>query len=177
MLSGSIDPSGHWKAWVVPTDIYKVPLPPLGTEQQLSASLGDSDMEESLLLIIHVVNLSPNLIELWPFSAALALFTLPMTRLNYSGSSQPPAHIYRPIQEQVSGASAPSSIETGTYSTYSLTSHSISLLFGCRLRSACPASPQSLSAFRSPSLSNHVRSNPDTFWNSSLLSVSAFHLP
>lgn len=73
---------------MAPTDIYKVPLPPLEMEQQLSASLGDSDMEESLLLIKHVINLTPSLIELWLFSAALALFTPRMTGLNYSSSSQ-----------------------------------------------------------------------------------------
>lgn len=72
-------------------------------EKQLSASLGDSDMEESLLLIIHIVNLTSNLIELWLFSAALAVFALRMTGLNYSSSSQLSAHIYRPIQEQVAG--------------------------------------------------------------------------
>lgn len=72
-------------------------------EQLLAASLGDSDTGESLLLIIHVVNLTSNLIELWLFSAALALFALPLTGLNYSSSSQLSAHIYRPIQEQVSG--------------------------------------------------------------------------
>lgn len=88
---------------MVPTDIYKVPLLPLGKEQQLSASLGDSDTAESLLLIIHIVNLTSNLIELWLFFAALAVFTLRMTGLNYSSSSQLSAHIYRPIQEQVAG--------------------------------------------------------------------------
>lgn len=50
---------------------------PSGAEQQLSASLGDSDIEKSLLLITHIVHLtSCNLTELWLFSAAPALFTL-----------------------------------------------------------------------------------------------------
>lgn len=96
-----IDSRADGQAQVVPADIYKVPLLPLGMEPRSSAPLGDSDMEESLLLITHTVNLTSNLIELWLFSAALALFTLPTTGHNHSSSSQLSAHIYRPIQKQI----------------------------------------------------------------------------
>lgn len=79
-------------AWVLPTNIYKVPLLLLGMKPQLFflPALVDSDMVESLLLITHThtVNLTSNLIELWLFFAALVLFTLPMTVFNYSSSSR-----------------------------------------------------------------------------------------
>lgn len=41
----------------------------------------------------HTENLASNLTELWRRSAAVALFTLPMTRLNYSSRSQLSAHL------------------------------------------------------------------------------------
>lgn len=94
----------------------------------------ETHMEVSLLLIIHVVNLTSNLIELWQLSAALALFTLPMTGLNYFSSSQP------------------SSIDP---------SRSESL--AC-LAVVSPRLPQFLHSFYLPFiLSSHVCYNPDQF--------------
>ena len=80
----------------------------------------------------HSVNLTSNLIELWLFSAALALFTLLTTGHNHSSSSQLLAHIYRPTREQVTGAPLPPLLKQAlTPRTHS--PHSISLLFGCHL--------------------------------------------
>lgn len=145
---------------------------PIGKEEELSAPLGDSDMEKSLLWIIHIINLTPNLTELCPLSAALALFTLTMTKLNYSGSLQLSAHMYRPIQKHIAGLCSP--FYWNRHLLSSIT-HS-SLCFTFIWLSPPFDFPSFLSAFHSLSLSNHVHSNTDTFYNSSLLSVSASHL-
>lgn len=76
--------------------------------------------------ITHLVNL----IELWLFSAALALFTPLLTRLNYSSSQRPPAHIYRPLQQREAGRYT---LHSNSHLLCSSTPRSISLLFGCRL--------------------------------------------
>lgn len=174
-----IDPSPdrHSKTRVVPTDIYKVPLRSLGMQQLPSASLVRTDMEESLLLIIHIVNLTSNLSELWLFSAAPTLFTLPVTGLNYSSSFQPSAHIYRPIREHATGLCSP--LYWNGHLLQVLTH--FSLYFTFIWLSSCLNFPWFFSAFIclfvsvSLSLSVHVLSNPDKFENSSFLPALAFH--
>lgn len=77
-------------AWVLPTNIYKVPLLLLGMKPQLFFYLlWLTQIWWNLCCWshTHTVNLTSNLIELWLFFAALVLFTLPMTVFNYSSSS------------------------------------------------------------------------------------------
>lgn len=80
-------------AWVLPTNIYKVPLLLLGMKPQLFFYLlWLTQIWWNLCCWshthTHTVNLTSNLIELWLFFAALVLFTLPMTVFNYSSSSR-----------------------------------------------------------------------------------------
>lgn len=79
-------------AWVLPTNIYKVPLLLLGMKPQLFFFylLWVTQIWWNLCCWshTHTVNLTSNLIELWLFFAALVLFTLPMTVFNYSSSSR-----------------------------------------------------------------------------------------
>lgn len=81
-----------------PRTIYKVPLPSLGLDPRLPALLGAADMKESQLLITHVINPTSSLIELWLCFAALVLFTLGVTELNYWNTSLLSAGFYWPIQ-------------------------------------------------------------------------------
>lgn len=78
-------------AWVLPTNIYKVPLLLLGMKPQLFFFTCSGWLRYGGIFVVdhtHIVNLTSNLIELWLFFAALVLFTLPMTVLNYSSSSR-----------------------------------------------------------------------------------------
>lgn len=81
-------------AWVLPTNIYKVPLLLLGMKPQLFFFFTCSGwLRYGGIFVVdhthtHTVNLTSNLIELWLFFAALVLFTLPMTVFNYSSSSR-----------------------------------------------------------------------------------------
>lgn len=79
-------------AWVLPTNIYKVPLLLLGMKPQLFFFylLWVTQIWWNLCCWshTHTVNLTSNLTELWLFFAALVLFTLPMTVFNYSSSSR-----------------------------------------------------------------------------------------
>lgn len=127
------------------------------TFQQPSASLEDSDMEESRLLITHTLTHTHSKSHLlqspWVmvgFSAAPALFHTPCDRTQLFLRAS--ALCLFPIDP--SSSESPSfalpSTERGTYSTRALTPHSISLLFGCHLASSSPFSSQLLSTFHSP---------------------------
>ena len=170
-----IDRTAVGQAQVVPTDIYKVPLLPLGMEPQSWAPLGDSDMEESpicvCVLITHThTQCKSHLQSYW----VMAIFCCP-------GAFHTPDHRTQSFQQLSApcsylsthpGAShrgsAPSSTEAGTYSTYSLTSLYFTFIwlsspldFFSILISSLPSFSHLCLSFSS--LSDHVHSNPDQF--------------
>lgn len=134
----------------------------MGQKSLTRCLLGESDMTE--FLIINIINSTP------PSHYVMSIFCCPGT--SHTHNEQIHAHVYRPIQRSVVGLCSLSS-----YLSPSLTSpHPDSLLFSCRFPLTSLYSSRFLSAFRSLSLSNHVHSNPQTFYNSALLLIPAWNL-
>lgn len=123
----------------------------------LCSTGSDSDIEKSLLLIIHFVNLSPPISLSHIHFPPRCAFALTMTRLDYSSSLQLSALTYRPILKQEFLGSA-----------LSLLKHAVLTPFHFYLAVTSPRPPQFLPGsylppFLSLSLSKNVRSHKNQF--------------